>query len=159
MRLTDAGSYSPTKSSWPRKRPDFVGLSTHAEVGGHDRDLEAVEGPGRRGDVDGREADLAPLGLEEIRAVLGAPHPHLESALRVDVGRRPEQVLAHRPVAPPVRAVEALHAAPEGRAVRRVMAEVADARHLVGLLPRRRGEIGREPERSKAVSAAQLVDV
>src|SRR5438034_9884861 len=99
------------------------GLSANAEVGGHDRDLEAVEGPWRRRDVDGRETDLTPLALEQVRAVLGARHPHLERARRVDVGGRPEQVLAHRPVTPTLRAVVALDAAPERPAAGRVVAE------------------------------------
>src|SRR5258705_11610514 len=76
-------------------------LAADAEVRRHDRDLAAAVRAGCVGGVHGGDADLTPCGSHQVLAVLGAREPELQRSSRVDVRRRPEQVLADRPGVPP----------------------------------------------------------
>src|SRR3954466_8602115 len=136
-----------------------VVLAADAEVGRHDRDVQAFVRARGRWSVHGGDADLAPAWVHEVLAVLGACEPECERASWVDRRRRPEQVLADRPEAPGRRAIEALHALPERRAVGGLMGEVAVLRHLRRVRAGRGGELRVQAELREAMLRAEGVDV
>src|SRR5262249_59114815 len=109
--------------------------------------LPTAVGPRRRRNVHRGQADLAPAGGEHVLPVFGTVPPHLERSPRIDVGRRPEKVLADRPVMAAADRVVARDPLVERYAVRRVVAEVAARRHLAGVLAGGGGEARREGPR------------
>src|SRR5262249_58849413 len=100
-------------------------LAANAESGGPDRALPTAVGPRRRRNVHRGQADLAPAGGEHVLPVFGTVPPHLERSPRIDVGRRPEKVLADRPVMAAADRVVARDPLVERYARRRVVADVA----------------------------------
>jgi hypothetical protein len=127
---------SPSHRRLPASRD--AQLATDAEVGGHDRHGSPAERARSRRDVDSRDADLAPPRREQILAMRRAVFPHVQRPARVDVRRRPQQVLAHRPVATLTHRVVPSDPAVERRAVCGRMGEVSAQRHLRRVLPRSR---------------------
>src|SRR5437660_11877616 len=101
--------------------------------------------------MDGYEADLAPARVEQVGAVRRACQPELQRADGTDVGGRPEQVLADGPAPVAAGRVERRDPAREGAAVRGIVAEVPEPRHLGRMSVRCGGERRRDSEREKVV--------
>src|SRR4051794_15847548 len=94
---TAANHHGGAKAPPDLSRP----LAPDAEIGGHDGDLASAVRAGCRCDVDCRETDLTPASGQQDLAMFGAREPHVERTDRVDVRRRPEEVLSDRPVVLP----------------------------------------------------------
>src|SRR5215475_12728233 len=94
-----------------------------AEVRGDDRHLVAGERTGAGGEVDRRDADLAPPRAREDRAMGGARQPELHRTRCVDVGRGPEQGFPDAPGAVALRRIERPDPLRAGFPVRRLVGE------------------------------------
>ena len=106
--------------------------------------------PGAAGTETAESPISRQRALEDVLAVAGAAHPELHGTGGVDARGRPEQVLADGPAVVAVRAVVALHALPERRAVAGGVGEESECAHRTrvrvgGRRERARGAKGHEP--------------
>src|SRR5215211_341595 len=117
-RRSSAELQAPTRSVAPRAGRL---LPSNAEVEGDHRRRVALVLAGRRLDVDGGHAGLAPLARQEAAPMAGARHPLVQSLRWIEAGAAVRQVLAHGPVLVASRRIELLDPVPERRLAGRLV--------------------------------------
>jgi len=104
--------------------------TANAEVGRDDCDASVAVDAGSARDADGRDADLAPLPREQVRQMRRARDPQPQRTPGAQARRRPDEILARRPVREAMCRVEVADALPELHPVGGGVAEVAEPPHL-----------------------------